>query len=789
MLKTHIKIALRNLRKYPLFSLINLGGLSIGIAASFILLVYSKREMSTDSQFRDSDRIARIGTDFFNMGGFAQSQPGLRDLLQGACKDIQYATSFYKDFDDVEIRASLNERAYTGIRPYHIDSVFFSVFSYTAAEGAIPAKGLSPGETILSETIARRFFGHEYPIGKTIYAGKENTPYKVVAVLKEGFERSHLDPSLLLPLSGNEVPSYPTVWANSAIYNYIKLQPGGSLTGVKATLDKILKKLVNPEYAYMHIQFIVQPLREIYFHSNLNLELTPGGNLTQVRLLSAIGLFLILLAIINYVNLVTARSSTRNKEFGLKKTFGASRSRLAAQIIMESLVFSLLAMLLSCGLIQVIAFLYRHFTGDSLTDTLPLMLTHYGWLLLFSLTVGLIAGLYPAVYLTAIKPILSLRSIIGRPGRTTPRVRNVLVLIQFSIAAALVFASFVIYSQLHYINQKDKGFKAEGVLLVDKFRDQDAFRHLIEQQSQVVSTSYCNRTPAGKTIWVNTYQTATMKDNMMIQSFPVDDKFLSTMGMRLIEGRNFNRDLITDTNSLILNESAVAALGLFNPVGTTLNGSEHIIGIVKDFNYNSLHEKIAPAILRYSPEGNILAIRIKGGHTAQFLEWLRTTGKRFMPEQPLTFSFLDDNFRKLAAKDKLLGDAIGFFTILAIILATLGLTGLTLFTIERRTREIGVRKVLGATIPDILALVSKDFIRLTFVASGIALPLSWWLIRRWLENFAYRVDIGFWMFFVTESVLLVIALSVIGLLALKAATVNPVKTLRTESSYAKPIIC
>jgi len=271
-----------------------------------------------------------------------------------------------------------------------------------------------------------------------------------------------------------------------------------------------------------------------------------------------------------------------------------------------------------------------------------------------------------------------------------------------------------------------------------------------------------------------------MKTNMSIQSFPVDDKFLTTMGMRLIEGRNFNRELITDTNSLILNESAVAALGLFNPVGTTLNGSEHVIGVVKDFNYNSLHEKIAPAILRYSPQGNILAIRIKGGHTAQFLDWLRATGKKFMPEDPLTISFLDDNFKQLAKKDKLLGDAIGFFTILAIFLATLGLTGLTLFTIERRTREIGVRKVLGASVPDILTLVSKDFVKLTFVASGIALPVSWWLVHRWLENFAYRVSVGWWIFFVTEAILLLIALSVISLLALKAATVNPVKSLRTE---------
>lgn len=782
-MKTQINIALRNLRKYPVFSLINLGGLAIGIAASFMLLVYSEREVSTDSQFRDGDRIARIGTDFFNMGGFASGPTMLRDILQVTCKDVQYSTSIDKEYDEAPVRTSLEERAFTGIHPYYIDSAFFKVFSYITVAGVIPDKGLSPGEAIISESNARRFFNHDNPIGKTLLLGKKNTPYKVVAVLKDNFGRSHLDPQLLLPISPERLAPYSNQWASAFVYNYIKLKDNGTLSGVRATLDRIQKAAMASSQSYVNLKFIIQPLHEIYFHSSLLMEISPGGNLTQVRVLGSIGLFLILLAIINYVNLVTARSSIRNKEFGLKKTLGASRRQLAGQIIVESMCFSLIAMVLALGLIRLLGVLYQHITGASLTGALPLTLIHYGWLLLFTLVVGLIAGVYPALYLTAIKPILALRSLAGRPGKSNPRVRNVLVLVQFSIAAALVFAAFVVYSQLRYINEKDKGFQPDGVILVDhlyKLRDVDAFCHLINQQSQVVSTSFCGRTPAGKNTFINTYRTAAMKDDITIQTFPVDANYLKTMGMRLREGRNFDKKLVTDTNSLIVNESAAAALGLFDPVGKTLNGSEHIIGVVRDFNYNSLHEKIAPAILRYNPEGNILAIRVRGGHTAAFIDWLQQKGKQFMPEEPLSVSFMDENFKALAARDKLLGDAIAFFTILAIILATLGLTGLTLFNIERRTREIGVRKVLGATVPDILALVSKDFIRLTFIASGIALPLSWWLVHRWLENFAYRVSISIWIFFITESVLLIIALSVISLLALKAAMVNPVKSLRTE---------
>jgi putative ABC transport system permease protein len=267
---------------------------------------------------------------------------------------------------------------------------------------------------------------------------------------------------------------------------------------------------------------------------------------------------------------------------------------------------------------------------------------------------------------------------------------------------------------------------------------------------------------------------------IFIQEFPADDKYIATLGIRLADGRNFDRNLLSDTNSLILNESAVSALGLFHPIGAIIDGSQRIIGVVKDFNYASLHEKVGPAILRYTPTGNTLAIRLRGGHPADFLDWLRRTGKEFLPDTPLNISFLDDNFGRLAEKERLLGQAITFFTALAILLATLGLIGLTLFTIERRTREIGIRKVLGAGTISILRLMSGNFIRLALIASAVALPVSWWLITRWLNNFAYRVSVTVWTFFTTEFLIGLIALVVIGALTFRALLADPVKNLRTE---------
>jgi putative ABC transport system permease protein len=794
-MNTLLKPALRNLRKYPAFSLINLGGLSIGIAASFVLLVYTQREQSCDRHFREADHIARIGTDFFQMGPFAVSQPMLRSLALASCKDVQEATAIQTG-GETPIRTSPGDRAFTGINPYYIDSSFFTVFSYETATGFIPRNGPAPGEAILSATQARKFFGREDPTGKLIYVGKEMAPCKVIAVLKESFAKSHLDPQVLLH-QAPDADAGSAVWPSCSLYNYVKLKPQGSIAGLNTWLDRVREKIVYPashstkpydqwKASGEAVSFIVQPLSDIYFHSNLKFDLSPGGNLTQVRLLSAISLLLIALAVINYVNLVTARSSIRAKEIGLKKTFGASRLRLIGQILKESVLFSTLAMFLACGLIQVILFGYASLTGSALTGPIPFLSANYLWLILFSLAVGGLAGIYPALYLTGFRPGLIVRSTSGS-GKNRPLLRNSLVTLQFAIAIGLLFVSFVVYSQLQYMKKKDKGFRSDGVVVIenaDALKDRiTAFHQLIDRQSQVASTSLCARTPAGNGVSMSTYRTTAMKQDLFIQDFPVDDHYIATLGIHLADGRNFNKDLLSDTNSLILNESAVSALGLFNPVGTLINGSQRVIGVVKDFNYASMREKIAPAILRFNSKestANSIVIRLQGGHPADFLAWLRRTGQEFLPDTPLDISFLDDNFGRLAEKERLLGQAINFFTSLAILLATLGLIGLTLFTIERRTKEIGIRKVLGAGKISILQLVSGDFIRLAAVASAIALPVAWWLANRWLDNFAYRISISAWTILVTEALIGFIALSVIGLLTIRALIANPVKNLRTE---------
>ncbi|HXB07643.1 MAG TPA: FtsX-like permease family protein, partial [Puia sp.] len=660
-------------------------------------------------------------------------------------------------------------------------------------------KGLAPNQAILSATQARKFFGDKQAVGQTLYIGKDLTPYTVIAVLKETFAKSHLDPQILLPGSKQKSPTTLT-WMSVSSYNYFKLKPQGSIAGLNAWLERVREKVVYPACGSTDryqtwktkgtaVYFYTQRLTDIYFHSKLKFDLGPGGNLTQVQLLSAISILLILLAVINYINLVTARSSIRAKEIGLKKTFGAGRPGLIVQLLKESLLFSTLAMLLSCGLIQVILFLYQYSTGAALTGPIPFLSANYVWLALFSAAVGLLAGIYPAIYLTGIRPGLTVRS-TASSGKNLPLLRNSLVTLQFAIAIGLLFVSLIVYSQLRYMKTKDKGMRTDDVVLVQDFtnlndstviRKFQTLRTLVDQQAQVTSTSLSGRAPASGVLEKGTYKIPSSQKEVMLQIFPVDDKYIATLGLHLSNGRNFNKNLLSDTNSLILNESAVAALGLFNPVGTLINGSQRVIGVVKDFNYTSLHEKVEPAVLQFMPKGNTtLAIRVSTAHPAAFLDWLKQQGETILPGENLDISFLDENFGRLAAKEKLLGQAITFFTVLAILLATLGLIGLTLFTIERRTKEIGIRKVLGAGKTHILGLVSGHFLRLAIIASVIALPLSWWLIHHWLDNFAYRVTINAGVFLLTEALILSIALVVIGGLTLRALAASPVKNLRTE---------
>ncbi len=788
MFYNNLKTALRNFRKYPGYSFLNLFGLALGLAASFTLLLYSYRELSYENEIEARDRIYRVATDFYNMGGFAKSQRQLLDFLPQECPDVELGTRFDKGFRETVVR--VGETEYLEPHYYFVDTNFFELFSYHFLKGN-PEKVLrSPDEVVISETLAKKYFGEESPLGQTLEIGKEKKPFRVSGVV-EKMGRTHLTADIWMPMEKEEIDKGH--WTNIYYYNYVRMREGSGRAELEAGLAGVLKNHAYPaaqtdasfeawKASDPAVHFFVQPLQDIYLHSDYQFEVSPGGNPLQVYILGVVGLFILLIAGVNYINLTTARSAIRAKEIGVKKTLGARRPVLVYQFLTESLLNSFLALLLAF----VLAHLLLAFFGDSnwasLLEYAFSSPRYVAALLLFTLLVGLLSGLYPAFYLSGFRPAEVIKGEFALGGNGL--LRSGLVVLQFAIAAGLVLSSIVVYQQLQYMQHKDMGFDTEGVMVIENAgalkEKAEAFRTLAEQQSQVERTGFSARTPTGSGVWMYTYQTPQMKESITMQTFPVDDQFLPTLGMRIAEGRNFSREMGSDSSAVIINEAAVKAFGLEEPIGAEVNEGQRVVGVVHDFNFQSLHKKIEPVVLTYSTTPNDLAIKLKRGDVAGFIATLKEHWRSFSPDEPMRYFFLDDNFAQLAADEKALSRAISFFTLLALIIAALGLLGLAAFTAEQRTKEIGIRKILGATIRDIVSLLSRDFLKLVGIALFIALPLGWFAMEKWLQNFAYRIDIPWWGFLLTAALAIVVAFLAVSYQSLRAALSNPVEALRKE---------
>lgn len=789
MFKIYFKIAWRNLRKYPGFSLLNVGGLALGIAASFVIITYSLQELNTDKNIPGYDRIYRVATDFFNMGGFAKAQPQLQTRLS-EYKNIEAATMFDRGYQETNVE--VNHTTYKEPNYFTADSNFFKVFPRKFIEGSAQTALHSPDEIVLTEKLAKKYFGNEAVSGKIIKIGKEQKPYRVSGVVADDDHKSHLVVDFWMPLepSADQKPN----WNSASFYNYIKLRPGSNAKDLERITNDILKRYVYPlsqssqsfeqwKADPKSIRFFVQPLKDIYLHSNYKFEISPGGNPAQVYVLAIISLFIILIAAVNYVNLTTARASVRAKEVGVKKTLGAEKRSLITQFLVESVCTAVFAMILATILSQLLLILFDQLAGIHFISSSLFTWERLSVLTVSALLLGILAGLYPAFYLTTFSPKKILKADFTTRGNKT--FRNSLVIFQFSLAIGLIISTLVVYRQLHFMQTRDKGFDETGVMLINNAGElanhADAFKRDIDSRSEVIATSFAQRTPAGKSIWMYTYQTPVMKESMTLQTFPVDENYIPTLSMHLLQGRNFSKDFPTDSTAAILNEQAVKALELKNPIGAQINQGQKVIGVISDFNFQSLHEKIAPVVLVYSKEGYQLAIRIRGRqNVAGFRSFVENDWKKYSADEPIQYSFLDEDFAALAVKETILSKAIAFFTVLALIIAVIGLFALSLFTIEQKVKEIAIRKLLGSNIGEIVILLSKRFVTLVLISAIIAFPAAWWGMNKWLQGFAYRINIGLWIFVAAALIAVIIAVLTVSSIAIKAATANPVKSLRTE---------
>lgn len=792
MLHNILLVAYRGLIRQFSYSLINIIGLAIGIACSLVIFLFVYGEWSYDRGFSKGDRIYRIGISFFNIGKFASGPERLLEVLPEEFAGIENATRIRKD----NVPITVKEKTFPNTQAYYADSAYFKIFNYNFLYGD-PHKALTnPNEAVISDEMAIKLFGKTDVIGEVIVAGKEKKPYAVTGVVEALDFNSHLKSEIWLSIQSQL--THEPAWSSAAFHNYVLLKQNNTEADLQLALNNIFEKYVYPESGKpmgfksletyrnneLAIKFYVHPLKDIYLKSKLNLELSPGGNESNIYIFAGISLFILLLAGVNFINLTTARASRRAKEVGIRKTLGTSRKKLVGQFLLESVMTSSMAMVLAMLLAEVFLLMFKYVTGSPLLPTIwhnPLTVFLF---IAFSIMVGVASGVYPAFYLTSFKPVKVLKGNLAISGGG--KFRNLLVVFQFSVSIVLIVCAAMVQQQLHFMETKDLGFDQENVVTIDwtdKLKTSaDSYKNELSTQAGVINSSFHMGEPGSKRILAfYTFQTPKMQSPISINTFFGDADYLSVLGMRLVNGRAFDRNLASDTLSVILNEAAVKALNLGDdPIGATVNEKQKIIGVVSDFHWESLRTAIAPLAIVLSKGKAQLGFKMQGQAIPGFLKAAEARWKQLSPDEPFQYHFLDENFMELLEKEAVFAKSINVFTLLAILISCLGLYGLSAYTAEQRTKEIGIRKVLGASAANIVVMLNRKFTLLVLIAVGISVPVAFYAIQLWLQDFAYKVEMGPMVYIGSIVTALAIAWITVSYHSFRAARVNPAVTLKYE---------
>jgi len=800
MLKNYIKTAFRSLLKNKGFTFINVLGLALGLATCLLIVFYVVDELSYDRFNTKAERIYRVNMDLKyggNTSSFAVAEPPLAAAIMNNFPEVERTVRLIKS-DGTRIKKG-NENV-SEDKVVYADPDIFDVFTLPMIEGDPKNALAEPNTIVISERAALKYFNRTNVVGQSLHMVSENTDFKVTGVIRNMPQQSHFNFDYFLSMP-SLASSKDQSWNNFAFSTYILFKQPGDHKNFEPKLNALIRQhfglanYANLEKSGSYIKINLTPLKDIHLQSNRQYELGTNSSLTYVYIFSAIALFVLLIACINFMNLSTARSANRAREVGVRKVLGSSRKSLIAQFISESLLVTLFATVIAVLVAWLLLPLFNQMSGKELTVSAQLLGWLFPSLIVIIIVVGVIAGSYPAFYLSAFQPINVLKGKLSI-GFKGSNFRNFLVVLQFSISIFLIIGTLVIYNQLNYIQHKDLGFNRNQVLVIKNVNVLDnpkLLKQQIEQMPDVTNTTLSGFLPTGtlrQPDAVFTNKTPDAKNALFTEVWPIDEDYLTTMGMRLAKGRNFSRQLISDSSCVIINETAAKMLGYYNNpinkklyhVDTTKKQVKEytVIGVVKDFNFSSLRDNITPVVMFLSQDKGALSVRIDAKNMAPYVSKIENTWNNLSPNQHFEYSFMDQDFDAAYRFEQRTGKLFLSFTIFALIIACLGLFGLAAYAAEQRNREIGIRKVLGANLSTLITLLSKDFIKLVLISILIATPLAWLAMHQWLQGFAYRQNIQWWVLVTTGAGAIAIAFITISFQSVKAALANPVESLRGE---------
>ncbi len=810
MFKNHLKTAWRSLKKQSFFTLLNTFGLAIGIAGCILISLYIHDELSYDTMFADADRIHRINVDV-KFGGtesvMAEVSAPMAAALEADFPQVELATRFNPIGTTLMRKSDATQNAKEDNATF-VDASFFEMFGLAISSGDINTALEESNTLILTETAARKHFGSSDAIGQTLLLNNTDT-YTVTGIIPDMPKNSFLrEYSVFIAMAGLE-DAQTDEWTSHNYATFIKLAANTDIQDFQLPLQGMMGKYVIPyaqrffpgitEEALLasgnHLKFSTIPLTDIHLYSDLEAEMSANSSIQNIYILSFIGLFLIVLASVNFMNLSTAYSLKRSKEVGIRKTLGSSKIALLRQFLMESGLITFLSLLVAIILALLTLPLFNSLAGK--TIEIPFS-SPFFWLLLIisAVVLGLFSGWYPAFFMSRFMPVAVLKG-SGEKGVGGGKIRNSLVVFQFSVSILLIISTVVVYQQLSYIQNKDLGFSKDQILIVeDVFTTGDqlqSFKQEVKQLAQVknVSVSGFLPTPSFRSNTSFVKEGLLSQENAInMQIWNVDHDYLSTLDIEVLAGRDFNRQFVADSTAMILNEAAVSILGITpkEALGLRLSrdiGVENpqfltVVGVIKDFHYESLRRDIGALSLRIGNSTGAMAVKLNPGNFSSAITAIESIWNTVAPGQPFNYRFMDDAFNSTYEADQNLGRIFIAFTVLSIFIACLGLFGLAAFNAEKRIKEIGVRKVLGASVGQITFRLTKDFLKLVSIAILISVPVGWFVMNKWLEDFSYRIEINGWVFLLAAVMAITVAILTVSYQSIKAAIADPVKSLRTE---------